>query len=111
MLGLAPADAALASATLDCVLNCCVRHEHNRQNFVRNGVLLHLDKLASEHPAGVARVWQALVQDDDVRVPFGQAHDNARSIVEDHQALSKLGEAIQGERERQMVLEAMVYFT
>ena len=43
----------------------------------------------------VSRVWQALVQDDDVRVPFGKAHDHARAIVEDHEALRKLCAAIQ----------------
>ena len=38
----------------------------------------------------MARIWQALVQDDDVRVPFGKAHDHAREIVEEHDAISKL---------------------
>ena len=36
-------------------------------------------------------------KDDDVRVPFGKAHDHAREIVEEHQALDKLGEAIKGQ--------------
>jgi hypothetical protein len=35
-------------------------------------------------------------QDDDVRVPCGKAHDHAREIVEEHQALTKLVEAIKG---------------
>ena len=29
----------------------------------------------------LCRVWVAMVQDDDVRVPFGKAHENARYIV------------------------------
>ena len=44
----------------------------------------------------VSRVWQALVQDDDVRVPHGKAHENARSIVEDHDGLSKVTTAMKG---------------
>ena len=36
------------------------------------------------------RVWIAMVQDDDVRVPFGKAHENAREIVENHGALKLL---------------------
>ena len=38
----------------------------------------------------VARIWQALVQDDDVRVPYGKAHENARAIVEEHEGLQKI---------------------
>ena len=30
------------------------------------------------------------MQDDDVRVPFGKAHENAREIVENHEALKLL---------------------
>ena len=44
----------------------------------------------------MSRVWQALVQDDDVRVPHGKAHENARSIVEDHGGLSKVTAAMKG---------------
>ena len=46
----------------------------------------------------VSRVWQALVQDDDVRVPHGKAHENARSIVEDHDGLSKVTSSIKGKQ-------------
>ena len=84
----------LVEATLDLVLSCCVLHEMNRQNLVRNGLLDRLDEVVNDHPVGVARVWQALVQDDDVRVPHGKAHENARSIVEDHDGLPKLATAV-----------------
>ena len=90
----------LVAATLDCVLNCCVRHEQNRQNLVRNGLLDKVDAVLEAGGGGfeirVARIWQALVQDDDVRVPFGKAHDHAREIVEDHKALKQLVKAING---------------
>ena len=61
---------------------------------VRNNLLDLLDPLSAKHAVRVSRVWQALVQDDDVRVPFGKAHDHAREIVEDHEALAKLCTAI-----------------
>ena len=85
------------SATLEWTLNCCVRHETNRQNLVSNGLLSHLDPLVERHPVQVCRLWQSLVQDDDVRVPFGKAHDHARAIVEEHGALKKLTETINRE--------------
>ena len=88
MLGLSCDDAIKNS--LELALCVCVRHEQNRQNLVRNNILDHLDKLFENHPIEVARIWQALVQDDDVRVPYGKAHENARGIVEDHQGLQKL---------------------
>ena len=84
------------AATLNCTLNCCVRHEANRVNLVKNGLLTHLDPLFDEYPVEVARLWIALVQDDDVRVPFGEAHNHARDIVENHEGLTKLGKAVTG---------------
>jgi hypothetical protein len=36
----------------------------------------------------------ALVQDDDIRVPFGKAHDHCREIVENHGALKLLTGAL-----------------
>ncbi len=97
--GLNSSDVDLVSSSLELALNCCVRHEQNRQNLVRNGLLSHLDKVLEgrgEDAVRVCRVWQALVQDDDVRVPFGSAHEHARAIVEDHGALGKLTKAIRG---------------
>ena len=32
----------------------------------------------------VCKLWVQLVQDDDVRVPFGKAHEHARELVEVH---------------------------
>ena len=75
---------------LELAFVVCVRHEQNRQNLMRNNILDHLDKIFEEYPIEVSRIWQALVQDDDVRVPYGKAHENARGIVEDHQGLQKL---------------------
>ncbi|XP_023322074.1 armadillo repeat-containing protein 6 [Eurytemora carolleeae] len=79
---------------LDWLLVCCVRHEGNRQNIVNSGLLDSTSIIAKsgsrDHLLRVKRVWMALVQDDDIRVPFGKAHDHARDIVENHEALSIL---------------------
>jgi len=84
----------ITQAVLDLLLIFCVRHEANRVAFVASGIL---DKLAilikeadREEVIRVCRVWIALVQDDDVRVPFGKAHDTARNIVDNHGALKLL---------------------
>lgn len=97
MRGLDSSDGAVITASLELGLSCCVRHEHNRQNFVNNGLLVHLDQLFDRQRVKVCRIWQALVQDDDIRVPFGHAHEHARIIVEEHQALRKLTKAMNGE--------------
>jgi len=89
--GLQPASSsAVQSAALDMVLSCCVLHEMNRQNLVKNGILEKLAAIVKDHPLQVARVWQALVQDDDVRVTAGNAHQTARSIVEESLATTTL---------------------
>ena len=47
-----------------------------------------------DHQLRVSRIWMALVQDDDIRVPFGKAHDHAREIVEKHDALKILTKSL-----------------
>lgn len=83
---------------LDWVLVCCVRHEENRQALVAAGVLDGLGLCIKEGGRSellqVCRVWMALVQDDDIRVPFGKAHDHARDIVENHGALTTLTKSL-----------------
>lgn len=66
--------------------------EANRVSLIQSGVLSQLSACVTspETTILVARVWIALVQDDDVRVPFGKAHENAREIVENHNALKLL---------------------
>ena len=54
----------------------------------------------------VARVWIAMVQDDDVRVPFGKAHENAREIVENHDALKLLTKCLEKHQSNVKTLEA-----
>ena len=91
-----PDDAEMVAAGLDVTLAVCVRHEQNRQNLMRNNILHYLDQVYDNHAEAVAFIWQALVQDDDVRVPFGKAHDTAREIVEEHNAQGKLLSSMKG---------------
>jgi len=88
----------LSLAALDWLLVCCVRHEENRQSIVNSPNMIEIQKLISsgtrDHQLRVSRIWMALVQDDDIRVPFGKAHDHAREIVEKHDALKILTKSL-----------------
>jgi len=87
-------DGLLTQAVLELVLICCVRCEANRVQFVNSEMLDRLESIikegGKEEVMGVCRIWIALVQDDDIRVPFGKAHETARNIVENHGALKIL---------------------
>ena len=89
-------DFEMVAAGLEVTLAVCVRHEQNRQNLVKNKILDYLDKVYDKHSESVTCIWQALVQDDDVRVPYGKAHDTAREIVEEHNAQLKLLTSMKG---------------
>lgn len=45
----------------------------------------------------VARFVRALILDDDIRVPFGKAHEHAKHIVTEGKALKRLLDALQVE--------------
>jgi len=98
-----PEDSVLV-AVLDWMLICCVRHEGNRQALVdRPGLLGRTAHLASEKDdevvTMVCKLWVQLVQDDDVRVPFGKAHEHARELVEVHHALTVLTKVLVSRKE------------
>ncbi|XP_040842149.1 armadillo repeat-containing protein 6 isoform X2 [Ochotona curzoniae] len=94
------ADAAdLTCSGLRCVRHACLKHEHNRQGLVKAGVLPLLTEAVARHGrhADVVReaCWALRVMtfDDDIRVPFGHAHDHAKMIVQENQGLKVLIEA------------------
>jgi len=98
-----PQDSILV-AVLDWMLICCVRHEGNRQALVdRPGLLGRTAELAGEKDnevvTMVCKLWVQLVQDDDVRVPFGKAHEHARELVEVHHALTVLTKVLVAQKE------------
>lgn len=94
------ADAADPTCSgIRCVRHACLKHEQNRQGLVKAGVLPLLTGAITRHGghAGVVReaCWalRAVTLDDDIRVPFGRAHDHARMIVQEHGGLKVLIEA------------------
>lgn len=74
---------------IQCVRTSCVKHEENRQSYVKEGVipnLLQILKILKEKATVVKVACSALrglIVDDDIRVPFGKAHDHAKAIVEE----------------------------
>jgi len=103
-------DDFLCLQTLKLVLICSTKCEENRVALIQSGVLSNLSKcMSSSDPEiiiMVARVWVAMVQDDDVRVPFGKAHENAREIVENHSGLKLLTSSLEKHNSHLKVLEA-----
>lgn len=85
-----------------CVRLACLKHEQNRQSLVKAGVLPLLTGAIARHSrcADVVReaCWALRVMtfDDDIRVPFGHAHDHAKMIVQENGGLKVLIEAAKG---------------
>ncbi len=77
----------LLSAIKAIRLNC-VMHEKNRQAFVKKGLIplmLSVIKDNRENHQVVkdaSATLRGLTVDDDIRVPFGNAHEHAKMIVE-----------------------------
>lgn len=88
----------------------CLKHEQNRQNLVKAGILGHLTTSIANHgadPDVVRETCSALrimTFDDDIRVPFGHAHDHAKMIVMDHGGLKLLIQAAQAFPDNSSVL-------
>ncbi|KAL4227854.1 Armadillo repeat-containing protein 6 [Mactra antiquata] len=74
----------------------CIKHETNRGMFVKNGLIKELVSVLTSNrkvPSIVKEVasgLRSLTQDDDIRVPFGSAHENAKQIVIEGDALKEL---------------------
>ncbi|GFR59036.1 armadillo repeat-containing protein 6-like [Elysia marginata] len=71
----------------------CVKHESNRQAFIQQDLIISLTDSLKKHKSEPSLIKEiciglrALTQDDDIRVPFGKAHDNAKTIVTEGDAL------------------------
>ncbi|XP_073909729.1 armadillo repeat-containing protein 6 isoform X3 [Castor canadensis] len=94
------ADAAdLTCSGLRCVRHACLKHEKNRQGLVKAGVLPLLTGAIARHGhhADVVReacgALRIMTFDDDIRVPFGQAHNHTKMIVQENEGLKVLIEA------------------
>ncbi|XP_044311947.1 armadillo repeat-containing protein 6 [Varanus komodoensis] len=92
-------DADLTLAGIRCIRHACLKHEQNRQDLVKGGVLPLLAGAIVRHGDRADVVREAcsglriMTFDDDIRVPFGHAHDHAKMIVVEHNGLRILIEA------------------
>lgn len=73
----------------------CVKHEKNRGEFVQHGLITLLTELLLQNGSNsvvkeICMCLRALTVDDDVRVPFGKSHDNAKAIVTEGDALKAI---------------------
>ncbi|CAH1254616.1 ARMC6 [Branchiostoma lanceolatum] len=91
-----PDDAPLQAITFKAIYATCLKHETNRQAYIEHGLLPCLKKALETHGsrADVVRsactVMRVLTFDDDIRVPFGKAHEHAKMMVTEHKALETL---------------------
>ncbi|XP_021561991.1 armadillo repeat-containing protein 6 isoform X2 [Carlito syrichta] len=92
--------ADLTCSAIRCVRHACLKHEQNRQDLVKAGVLPLLTSAITRHGRHASVVREAcwalrvITFDDDIRVPFGHAHDHAKMIVLENRGLKVLIEAI-----------------
>lgn len=97
------ADSSVTCAAILTVRHCCLKHEQNRQDLVKGGVLALLTSAITQHSECAELVKEASVAlrvmtfDDDVRVTFGHAHEHAKIIVLEHNGLKVLIDAAKGE--------------
>nr|XP_040026277.1 armadillo repeat-containing protein 6 [Gasterosteus aculeatus aculeatus] len=89
-------DPSVVRTAVCTVRRCCLKHEQNRQDLVKGGVVPLLTGAITEHTECAELVKEAsaalrvLVFDDDVRVAFGNAHEHAKIIVLEHNGLKVL---------------------
>ncbi|XP_063770612.1 armadillo repeat-containing protein 6 [Pseudophryne corroboree] len=106
-------DAEVTLLAIRFIRHVCLKHEQNRQDLVKAGILCHLTKAISNHggdPDVVREACSALkimTFDDDIRVPFGHAHDHAKMIVLENAGLKLLIEAAKGFTDNTVVLSEL----
>ncbi|KAJ8366633.1 hypothetical protein AAFF_G00348320 [Aldrovandia affinis] len=92
-------DAGLTQLAARVIRHCCLRHEQNRQDMVAAGALRLLTAALARHRGDaelvreVSAALRVMTLDDDIRVPFGHAHDHAKTIVLEHHGLKIIIEA------------------
>ena len=78
---------------LNIFINICTLHEENRQNMLRKEAPEAVLESLESHPDAFWQATAALrtyVLDDDVRVPFGKAHEHGQHLVATLDAIPKL---------------------
>nr|XP_039321378.1 armadillo repeat-containing protein 6 [Saimiri boliviensis boliviensis] len=92
-------EADLTCSGIRCVRHACLKHEQNRQDLVKAGVLPLLTGaiVRHGHHANVVReaCWALRVMtfDDDMRMSISHAHNHAKMIVQENGGLKVLIEA------------------
>lgn len=95
-------EADVTCSGIRCVRHACLKHEQNRQALVKAGALPLLTGAIARHGRHTDVVREAcgalriMTFDDDIRVPFGHAHDHAKMIVQENQGLKVLIDAAKG---------------
>uniref|UniRef100_A0A8B9H8V1 Armadillo repeat containing 6 n=1 Tax=Astyanax mexicanus TaxID=7994 RepID=A0A8B9H8V1_ASTMX len=106
-------DPALTCLAVQTVRHCCLKHEQNRQDLVKAGVLRLLAGAITKHVKRPEVVKEACIAlrvmtfDDDVRVPFGHAHEHAKMIVLEQNGLKVIVEAAKAHPENMSVLSEL----
>lgn len=96
------ADSSVTRVAISAVRHSCLKHEQNRQDLVKGGVLPLLTGAITLHGGCAEMAKEAcaalrvMTFDDDVRVTFGHAHEHAKIIVLEHSGLKVLIEAAKG---------------
>ncbi|KAM6920069.1 armadillo repeat-containing protein 6 [Lycodopsis pacificus] len=107
------ADSSVVRAAICTVRHCCLKHEQNRQDLVKGGVVPLLTGVITQHSGSAELVKEAsaalrvMCFDDDIRVPFGQAHEHAKIIVLEHNGLKVLIDAAKAHLDNTSVLSEL----
>ncbi|VDI84183.1 Hypothetical predicted protein, partial [Mytilus galloprovincialis] len=106
-------DKDLLVTNLKLIRNTCIKHESNRQLYVKKKMITELVNILIEKKKEPAVVIEAcgllrcLTYDDDVRVPFGSAHEHAKMIVTEGNCLKMLLELSQEYSDNTSVLKEL----
>ncbi|XP_067824609.1 armadillo repeat-containing protein 6 isoform X2 [Heptranchias perlo] len=106
-------DAALNVVTIRAIHHSCLMHEQNRQDLVQRGVLPLLTGAIVIHGTQPDVIREAsstlrvMTFDDDIRVPFGRAHDHAKLIVMENDGLRIIIEAAKAFTDNPLVLSEL----
>lgn len=106
-------DPSVMRAAICTVRHCCLKHEQNRQDLVKGGVLPLVTGAITQHSRCADLVKEAsaalrvMTFDDDVRVTFGHAHEHAKIIVLEHSGLKVLIDAAKAHLDDTSVLSEL----
>ena len=89
-------DVRIMELTVKLIRLNCIKHELNRRAFVKADLIKQLVEILVKYKDTAVIVkevscsMKVLTFDDDIRVPFGSAHENAKKMVLEGNALEAL---------------------